>query len=107
MNAIRAADFDARLEQTRLLWTLAAMLVMVLPHALHLAPWIIFAAVLVALWRLAAAYRGWPLFNRFTRIGFGLLAFLGVFATYHTLNGPEAGTALLILLAALDRKSVV
>lgn len=77
------------------------MLVMVLPHALHLAPWIIFAAVLVALWRLAAAYRGWPLFNRFTRIGFGLLAFLGVFATYHTLNGPEAGTALLILLAAL------
>ncbi len=101
MNAVRPADFDAHLERTRLLWTLAAMLVMILPHALHLAPWIILAAALVALWRLAVAYRGWPLFNRFTRIGFGLLAFLGVFATYHTLNGPEAGTALLILLATL------
>ncbi|MGH8399043.1 MAG: transglutaminaseTgpA domain-containing protein, partial [Gammaproteobacteria bacterium] len=101
MSAVMPMNFDARLERMRLLWVIAALLVMALPHTLHLAPWIVFAAALIVLWRLAAAYRGWPLFNRYTRIGFGLLAFLGVFATYRTLNGPEAGTALLILLAAL------
>ncbi|MGA9852664.1 MAG: DUF3488 and DUF4129 domain-containing transglutaminase family protein [Gammaproteobacteria bacterium] len=101
MNAILPMNLDARMERTRLLWVLAAMLLMTLPHLLHLAPWIVFAAALIVLWRLAAAYRGWPLFNRYTRIGFGLLIFLGVFATYRTFNGPEAGTALLILLAAL------
>ncbi|MDE2090752.1 MAG: DUF3488 domain-containing protein [Gammaproteobacteria bacterium] len=101
MNAVLQAEFEAQQERTRLLWVLAALLVMTLPHALHLAPWIVVAAAIIALWRLAAAYQGWPLFSGVTRIGFGLLAFVGVFATYHTLNGPEAGTALLILLAAL------
>ena len=101
MNAVMQARFEAQQERTRLLWVLAALLAMTLPHALHLAPWIVIAAAIIALWRLAAAYQGWPLFSGITRIGFGLLAFVGVFATYHTLNGPEAGTALLILLAAL------
>ncbi len=101
MNAVIPMNIDARMERTRLLWVLAALVVMTLPHTLHLAPWITFTAFIIVLWRLAVAYRGWPLFNRYTRIGFGLLAFLGVFATYRTLNGPEAGTALLILLAAL------
>ena len=101
MNAVLQASFEAQQERTRLLWVLVALLAMTLPHALHLAPWIVLAAAAIALWRLAAAYQDWPLFNRYARIGFGLLAFIGVFATYHTLNGPEAGTALLILLAAL------
>ncbi|MGB9429464.1 MAG: DUF3488 and DUF4129 domain-containing transglutaminase family protein [Gammaproteobacteria bacterium] len=101
MNVIAGANPDERLERARLLWVLAALLVMTLPHALHLAPWIVLAAALIVLWRLAVAYRGWLPFNGYTRIGLGVLAFLGVFATYHTFNGPEAGTALLILLAAL------
>ncbi len=101
MSVVMQASFEAQQERTRLLWVLAALLVMTLPHALHLAPWIVIAAAIIALWRLAAAYQNWPLFSGVTRIGFGLLAFVGVFATYHTLNGPQAGTALLILLAAL------
>ena len=101
MSAVLPVNHDARIEHVRLLWVVAALIVMSLPHALHLAPWIASVAALVVLWRLAAAYRHWPLFNRATRIGLGLLAFLGVFATYRTFNGPEAGTALLILLAAL------
>ncbi|MGH8402892.1 MAG: hypothetical protein ACRESO_05755, partial [Gammaproteobacteria bacterium] len=84
MSAVIPLNFDARLERMRLLWVIAALLVMALPHTLHLAPWIVFAAALIVLWRLAVVYRGWPLFNRYTRIGFGLLAFLGVFATYRT-----------------------
>jgi protein-glutamine gamma-glutamyltransferase len=101
MNTVSPVNFETQQERTRLSWALAALLVMALPHALHLAPWIVLAAAVVTLWRLGATYQGWPLFSRYARIGFGLLAFIGVFATYHTLNGPEAGTALLILLAAL------
>jgi transglutaminase-like putative cysteine protease len=101
MNAVLTANMDARLERIRLLWALAALAAMSLPHALHLAPWIVLAAASIALWRLAAAYFGWPLFSRYTRIAFGMLAFVGVYATYRTFNGPEAGTALLILLAGL------
>ncbi|HKV97851.1 MAG TPA: DUF3488 and DUF4129 domain-containing transglutaminase family protein [Gammaproteobacteria bacterium] len=101
MNAILATNSEPRLERTRLLWTLAALAVMTLPHALHLAPWIVLTATLVALWRLGVVYFGWPLFSRYTRIAFGVLAFIGVYATYRTFNGPQAGTALLILLAGL------
>ena len=101
MNSALPLNLETRMERLRLSWALAALGIMVLPHALHLAPWVIAVALLIALWRLAAAYRGWLLFNRYLRLGLGLAAFLGVYLTYRTLNGPEAGTALLILLATL------
>ncbi|MDE2195870.1 MAG: DUF3488 domain-containing transglutaminase family protein [Gammaproteobacteria bacterium] len=101
MNSALPLNLETRMERLRLSWALVALGIMVLPQALHLAPWVIAVALLIALWRLAAAYRGWPLFNRYLRLGLGLAAFLGVYLTYRTLNGPEAGTALLILLATL------
>lgn len=101
MNAILLPNLEIRLERMRLKWVLVALAVMLLPHVLYLPPWVTFATLFIALWRLGAAYRGWPLFSRTARIVFALFAFVGVFISYHTLNGPDAGTALLILLAAL------
>lgn len=101
MNAILLPTLEIRLERIRLNWVLAALGVMLLPHALYLPAWVTIATVCISVWRLAAAYRGWPLFSRGARIIFALFAFLGVFISFHTLNGPDAGTALLILLAAL------
>ena len=101
MNAILLPDLEIRLERIRLNWVLAALAVMLLPHALHLPAWVTVATIGISGWRLMSAYRGWPLFSRGARIVFALLAFVGVFVSYHTLNGPDAGTALLILLAAL------
>ena len=57
MNAVLQASFEVQQERTRLLWVLVALLAMTLPHALHLAPWIVLAAAAIALWRLAAAYQ--------------------------------------------------
>ncbi|MDE2345937.1 MAG: DUF3488 domain-containing protein, partial [Gammaproteobacteria bacterium] len=94
-------ELEAQQNHTRLLWVLAAMAAMALPQALHVAPWVMLAALLISLWRLAVEFQGWPLFGGPTRIAFGLLAFVGVFATYHTFNGVEAGSSLLILLAVL------
>lgn len=101
MNAILLPNIELRLERIRLNWVLAALAVMILPHTLHLPVWVTIATAGISGWRLAAAYRGWPLFSRSARIVFALFAFLGVFISFHTLNGPDAGTALLILLAAL------
>lgn len=101
MNTGQTVNHEAQLEHLRLWWSLAALVVMTLPHTLHLAGWIIAAAAAIVLWRLGSLYRHWPSVRSYKLIILGLLAFIGVYATYRTFNGPEAGTALLVLLAAL------
>ena len=89
------------MERSRLGWALVALAVMAAPHALHLAPWITITAALLALYRLLAQRRRWKLPGRYTRYALALLAFAGVLGTFRTLNGAEAGTSLLLLLAML------
>ena len=50
-------------------------------------------------WRWAAERRGWPLPPRWLRVLVAIAATLAVLGTYRTLNGIEAGTAFLVLLA--------
>ncbi len=94
-------DHEIRTERQRLGWSLMALAIMAAPHALHLRGWIILAAAALAVWRLLGAWRGWPLPGRYPRYALALLAFAGVLLSFRTLNGPEAGTALLLLLAML------
>lgn len=85
----------------RLLATSAALGLAVLPHVTHLRAWItgfFFGAVAL---RLAAEHRGWALPPRWLRTMVALLATLAVLFGYRTLNGLEAGTALLVVMAAL------
>src|SRR5690348_17344814 len=92
---------EIQAERQRLGWSLLGLTAMAAPHALHLRPWIILAAAALAAWRLLGAWRGWPQPGRYPRYGLALLAFTGVLVSFRTLNGPEAGTALLLLLAML------
>jgi transglutaminase-like putative cysteine protease len=94
-------DYERSMERQRLGWSLAALAAMAAPHALHLAVWITACAALLAGWTLAGAWRGWRLPGRYGRYALGVLAFAGVLATFRTLNGAEAGSALLLLLAML------
>ncbi|HEX2668111.1 MAG TPA: DUF3488 and transglutaminase-like domain-containing protein [Gammaproteobacteria bacterium] len=98
---IMPIEEERSLERQRLGWSLLALAVMAAPHALHLAPWISIFALMLAVWRVLAEQRGWRLPGRYPRYALALLCFAGVLATFHTLNGPEAGTALLLLLAML------
>lgn len=100
MNAVAAPFGHERdLERQRLDWVLVALAVMAAPHLLHLSPWIGVSAALLALWRLVAQRRGWRMPGRYSRYALALSCFAGVLVTFHTLNGPEAGTSLLLLLA--------
>jgi protein-glutamine gamma-glutamyltransferase len=102
VNAVAVPfGYERRMERQRLDWVLVALGVMGAPHLLHLSPWIGISATLLAIWRLAAQRRGWGLPGRYTRYTLAFLCFGGVLATFHTLNGVEAGTSLLLLLAML------
>ncbi len=85
----------------RVRWTLVALGAGLLPHVLHMPPWITTAIAATALWRLFIAIRQRPLPGRLLRLLGALLALAAVLATYRTVNGLEAGSALLALMAAL------
>ncbi len=85
----------------RLLWVLSTMALALLPHALQMPPWIVLFAAAAAAWRVAAQIRKWPLPPRWLRIIIVLAAVMSVLASFRTLNGLEAGTALLVLMAGV------
>jgi transglutaminase-like putative cysteine protease len=86
---------------TRLVVTCGALALALAPHVAHLPVWISAAFAGTVLWRLLAEQRGWALPPRALRTGAALGATLAVFAGYRTLNGLDAGTALLSVMACL------
>jgi transglutaminase-like putative cysteine protease len=85
----------------RLLWTAGVVAGSSLPHWLTVPIWVPGLLCLSLGWRLAAALWGWPLPNAFVRISLAFLAFTAVLAQFHTINGVEAGSALLVVMVAL------
>ncbi len=84
----------------RLLWVVTALALSLLPHVANVPIWIVLFAAVTAAWRIAAQVRGWKLPPKWLRIVVVVLAVVSVLAGYRTLNGLEAGTALLVLMAA-------
>lgn len=94
--ALRLSESEQRLAAIMLVLALA-----VLPHVTHLPVWIPALALGAGVWRSLLEHRGWPLPNRWLRSGIALLGMFSVAASYRTLNGLEAGTALLTLMAGI------
>ena len=94
-------DQERRMERQRLGWTLLALALMAAPHALNIAPWISIVAVLLGIWRVLCAWRGWALPSRKLLMALAIGELVCVLITYRTLNGPEPGAALLLLLGTL------
>jgi transglutaminase-like putative cysteine protease len=88
-------------EARRLSWVLLAVATALVPHTTALPLWLVALVIGAGAWRLLVELRGWPLPQRWLRISLALLAVTGVLATYRTLNGLEAGTALLALMAGV------
>jgi transglutaminase-like putative cysteine protease len=78
-----------------------SILLVIAPHAEHL-PWPITIPCAIFLsWRFYLTYSGKELPPRWLLFGITLAGAAGIFLTYHTLFGREAGVALLVLLSTL------
>jgi transglutaminase-like putative cysteine protease len=82
-------------------WMLAALLVALAPHLTDLPPWATLLVAAACAWRWAADRRGWPLAPRWLRLAALVLVPLSVFGSYRTVNGIEAGTVFLALMAGV------
>jgi len=83
------------------LWLLAALFTVLLPHLLRMPPLLSLASIAVFGWRLAHEVKGWSLPRRPLRWLLTLIFFAGVFLTYKTVVGRDAGVALLTVMLCL------
>jgi len=81
--------------------TLTMLLLALAPHLESLPVWMVALILTCGLWRLFAARRGWALPGRLIRLSAMLVTTVGVLRAFHTLNGLDAGTALLAGMAGL------
>jgi len=93
------------IDKVSLCWLAAGIILAILPHGLRMPIWILPLTLALILWRLGAALREWPLPGgkyyslRLLQIFIMIGAGIGVYISFHTLVGREAGSALLVLLA--------
>lgn len=91
-------DYLTRVSIMRLL---AVMLLVLAPHAMNIRKWMVLFVLCVLGWRWLAAVRQWALPPTLPRALLTLLAGVGVYASFGSINGQNAGTALLVLMTAL------
>ena len=85
----------------RLLWSFTALAIALAPHVPRLPVWITLTVAAAAAWRLVAATRGWPVPGALLRAVMAAAGFAAVLGSYKTVNGLEAGTALLTVTLSL------
>jgi len=81
--------------------TMSVVLLALLPHLPRLPFWIPLIVVAALLWRIVTELRAAPLPNKWLRNGIAVVALLTIVVRFRTLNGLEAGTALLSIMAGM------
>jgi transglutaminase-like putative cysteine protease len=99
--ALLSRHAELPLETKRLLWTAAIVIGTSLPHWATLAAWMPIVLLTAIAWRFGIGLYRWPTPPRTVRLLLALAAFIGVLMQYRTLNGVEAGSALLVVMVAM------
>ncbi|HEX7031212.1 MAG TPA: DUF3488 and transglutaminase-like domain-containing protein [Gammaproteobacteria bacterium] len=100
------AQLDARPHTQSIRNLLLALAVLFAGLATYLHPWISAFSFFILAWRLWAASRNAPMPRRWMKILLAIVGFIMVLASYRTLNGVEAGSALLMVMIALKLTEV-
>ena len=79
---------------------LAATLMVLGPHAAHLPLWVSLVCACTLAWRGLITFRGTRMPPAWVLLPLAVGAMAGIFATYNTLLGREAGVAMAVLLVA-------
>lgn len=85
----------------RLVWVTGGLVLSVVPHVPHIRAWILLLAAGAAGLRIASELKRWPVLAKWLRSLLAFVALLAVLLDYRTLNGIDAGTALLIVMAGM------
>ena len=85
----------------RVVWLAVALSLVLIPHALRMPLWVTVSFVLLALWRVEHVIHGVRLPNRWYRSALSIVIVIGVFLSYGTLFGRQAGIAALAVLAGM------
>jgi len=101
MKLATPASSTPAAELARLHWTIAIVAGATLPHWPLLPFWVPLLLGVAIAWRLAIAALEWPVPIRTLRLLLALAAFCIVLFSYRTINGVEAGSALLVVMIAL------
>ncbi|MGH8460276.1 MAG: transglutaminase TgpA family protein [Stenotrophobium sp.] len=89
------------LSRDSLLRLIAVLALVLAPHATHLPVWEILLIITTMAWRVLVELRQWRLPTMLPRAALAFAACAGVYASYHSISGQSAGTALLCVMAAL------
>ena len=96
----RALALRLTRDKSDTLLLLVAALMVLAPHFEHLPLWISALACATLLWRAAITWLGKRMPPTWLLLPIALAAMAGVYRSYHTLLGREAGVAMLVLLLA-------
>ncbi len=101
-----SAVLDNHLQQLtplgqRLVWVIAGLVLAAAPHFGHVAIWTMLIAAVATALRMTIEIKRWSLPPKAVSTGFAFAALIGVLASYRTLNGIDAGTSLLIVMAGM------
>jgi transglutaminase-like putative cysteine protease len=89
------------LDVRNVLWLLAAMTFVVAPHVPRLPYWIAILCAVVVAWRAWVSWAAWHFPNRWVIVAITIASTIGIWLTYRSLFGREAGVALLIVMSSL------
>jgi protein-glutamine gamma-glutamyltransferase len=96
---VTAMDWPPTLQ--RLLWVTGGLALSVIPHVPHIRAWVLLLAAGAAALRIATEIKHWELLAKWLRSVLAFVALLAVLLDYRTLNGIDAGTALLVIMAGM------
>lgn len=85
----------------RLPWVIAGLALALLPHISHIVLWTVLIAGIAMALRMTLEIKRWPLPPKWVRAFVAIAALLGVALSYRTLNGIDAGTSLLVVMAGM------
>jgi protein-glutamine gamma-glutamyltransferase len=100
-TAVALWHAELPLQTKRLLWTAAIVVGTSLAHWPTLAPWMPVLLLTAIAWRFGVTLYRWPAPSRSVRLLLAVGVFLAVLMQHRTVNGIEAGSALLVVMVAL------
>ncbi len=101
---MRSAQLEIRswhLSFERMVWLSLSLLLVLVPHAPRMPVWISVLFLLLAGWRLYTVKTGKPLPHRYLIATVVVAMLAGVYLSYGTLTGRDAGVAMLAVLAGM------